>query len=138
MSLLSATDGIPVGRFYDGNISQNILLKTSGYDQLDNVQLWNVMPDINTLTNESRVKDVLMSGADKKDLITGLTYAKPVNSVTDSLSYVWKDPVVYRYNAQQCYYGTNATMRRDTLLKIHGRHWKRKSRSRYIFPKDIP
>ena len=101
MSLLSATDGIPVGRFYDGNISQNILLKTSGYDQLDNVQLWNVMPDINTLTNESRVKDVLMSGADKKDLITGLTYAKPVNSVTDSLSYVWKDPVVYRYNAQR-------------------------------------
>lgn len=100
-SLLSATDGIPVGRFYDGNISQNILLKTSGYDQLDNVQLWNVMPDINTLTNESRVKDVLMSGADKKDLITGLTYAKPVNSVTDSLSYVWKDPVVYRYNAQR-------------------------------------
>ena len=101
MSLLSATDGIPVGRFYDGNISQNILLKTSGYDQLDNVQLWNVMPDINTLTNESRVKDVLMSGGDKKDLITGLTYAKPVNSVTDSLSYVWKDPVVYRYNAQR-------------------------------------
>lgn len=101
MSLLSATDGIPVGRFYDGNVSQNILLKTSGYNQLDNVQLWNVMPDVNTLTNESRVKDVLMSGGDKRDLITGLTYAKPVNSVTDSLSYVWKDPVVYRYNAQR-------------------------------------
>ena len=101
MSLLSATDGIPVGRFYDGNVSQNILLKTSGYNQLDNVQLWNVMPDVNTLTNESRVKNVLMSGGDKRDFITGLTYAKPVNSVTDSLSYVWKDPVVYRYNAQR-------------------------------------
>lgn len=101
MSLLSATDGIPVGRFYDGNVSQNILLKISGYNQLDNVQLWNVMPDVNTLTNESRVKNVLMSGGDKRNLITGLTYAKPVNSVTDSLSYVWKDPVVYRYNAQR-------------------------------------
>ena len=55
MSLLSATDGIPVGRFYDGNISQNILLKTSGYNQLDNVQLWNMMPNINTLTD--RVKE---------------------------------------------------------------------------------
>lgn len=101
MSLLSATDGIPVGRFYDGNISQNILLKTSGYEQIDNVQLWNVMPDLHTLTSESRMKDMLMSGGNKKDLITGLTYSKPLNAVTDSLSYVWKDPVVYRYNAQR-------------------------------------
>lgn len=101
MSLLSATDGIPVGRFYDGNISQNILLKTSGYNQLDNVQLWNMMPNINTLTDESRIKSALMSNGDKKDLITGITYAKPIKSITDSLSYSWKDPIVYRYNAQR-------------------------------------
>lgn len=101
MSLLSATDGIPVGRFYDGNISQNILLKTSGYSQLDNVQLWNMMPNINTLTDESRIKSALMSNGDKKDLITGITYAKPIKSITDSLSYSWKDPIVYRYNAQR-------------------------------------
>lgn len=101
MSLLSATEGLPVGSFYDGNISQRILLKTSGYEQLDNVQLWNVMPDIHTLTSESRLKDVMMSGGDKKNLITGLTYAKPLNSISDSLSYEWKDPVVYRYNAQR-------------------------------------
>lgn len=101
VSLLSATDGVPVGRFYDGNISQNVLLRTSGYEKLDNVQLWNVVPGINTLTSESRLKEALMGNGGKKELITGLTYAKPVNAVTDSLSYRWKDPVVYRYNAQR-------------------------------------
>lgn len=127
MSLLSATDGIPVGRFYDGNISQNILLKTSGYNQLDNVQLWNMMPNINTLTDESRIKSALMSNGDKKDLITGITYAKPIKSITDSLSYSWKDPIVYRYNAQrsiivQCHNasGFTAENTRQALdLKIH-------------------
>lgn len=101
MSLLSVTGGIPVGRYYDGNISQDILLKTSGYERLDDAQLWNAVPNLNALADESGMKGLLMGNGDKKDLITGITYAKPLYSVTDSLRYVWKDPVVYRYNAQR-------------------------------------
>lgn len=101
ISLLAATDGIPVGTLYDGNISQNIYLKNTGYTELDNVNIWGMMPNVNAAINEDNLKGILAGSTSKEDMITNLTYATPLRSVSDSLSYEWHDPVVYRYNAQR-------------------------------------
>ena len=97
MSLLAATDGVPIGNFYDGNISQTIFLKNIGYNELENVNVWGMTPNISLLSDQAAFKEI----TDKRNLISELTYAKPLKSIVDTISYEWKDPVVYRYNAQR-------------------------------------
>lgn len=101
LSLLAATDGVPVGTFYDGNISQNIYLKNTGYTTLNDVYVWGMIPNVNSAMNEDNLKNIMARHTSKESLITDLTYAIPLQSVSDSLTYEWKDAVVYRYNAQR-------------------------------------
>ena len=101
ISMLAATDGVPVGTLYDGNISQNVYLKSTGYTELEDVNVWGLMPNINSVMNEENWRGVMAGSKSKEDMITNLTYAMPIQSVADSLVYEWSDPVVYRYNAQR-------------------------------------
>ena len=101
ISMLAATDGVPVGTLYDGNISQNVYLKSTGYTELEDVNVWGLMPNINSVMNEENWRGVMAGSRSKEDMITNLTYAMPIQSVADSLAYEWSDPVVYRYNAQR-------------------------------------
>lgn len=100
MSLLSATDGIPVGNLYDGNVSKNIYLKNTGYDNLENISVNTMLPNASVLTDKENIRDVIMSG-DSESLIGGLTAGRTVKEIADSISFVWKDPVAYRYNGQR-------------------------------------
>lgn len=100
MSLLSATDGIPVGNLYDGNVSRNIYLKNTGYDNLENISVNTMLPNASVLTDKENIRDVIMSG-DSESLIGGLTAGRTVKEIADSISFVWKDPVAYRYNGQR-------------------------------------
>lgn len=101
ISMLAATDGVTVGTLYDGNISQNVYLKSTGYTELEDVNVWGLMPNINSVMNEENWRGVMAGSKSKEDMITNLTYAMPIQSVADSLVYEWSDPVVYRYNAQR-------------------------------------
>ena len=100
MSLLSATDGIPVGNLYDGNVSKNIYLKNTGYDNLENISVNTMLPNASVLTDKENIRDVIMSG-DSESLIGGLTAGRTVKEIADIISFVWKDPVAYRYNGQR-------------------------------------
>lgn len=100
-SLLAATDGIPVGSLYDGSIVENIYLKSTGHTGLEDVNVWGIMPNVNSALDEERLKRIVAGSISKEEMITDMTYAMPVQSVADSLIYEWNDPVVYRYNAQR-------------------------------------
>ena len=101
ISLLAATDGVPVGALYDGNISQHIYLKNTGYTELGDVNIWGMMPNMNSVLNEESLKGIMAGSTSEEDMISAMTYAVPLQSVSDSLTYDGQDPVVYRYNAQR-------------------------------------
>lgn len=134
LSLLSVTDGIPVGNLYDGNISQHLYLKNVGYGNLENMNVNPMLPDFSLMANDERLEEMLLEGDKKKTLISEMTAGRPIHEVTDSISFEWNDPVVYRYNGQraiivQCNnrYGYTAE---NTRLAL-----ERKIKEQVVFPK---
>lgn len=101
LSLLSVTEGIPVGSLYDGSISKNIYLKNIGYNSLEDVTVNSMLPNITTVTEEESIQRMLMDPERKQLLIDRLTSGRPVKEISDSISFEWKDPVAYRYNGQR-------------------------------------
>ena len=59
-----------------------------------------MLPNASVLTDKENIRDVIMSG-DSESLIGGLTAGRTVKEIADSISFVWKDPVAYRYNGQR-------------------------------------
>lgn len=101
LSLLSVTEGIPVGSLYDGSISKNIFLKNIGYNSLEDVTVNSMLPNITAVTEEESFQRMLMDHERKQLLIDRLTSGRPVKEISDSISFEWKDPVAYRYNGQR-------------------------------------
>lgn len=101
LSLLSVTEGIPVGSLYDGSISKNIFLKNIGYNSLEDVTVNSMLPNITAVTEEESIQRMLMDHERKQLLIDRLTSGRPVKEISDSISFEWKDPVAYRYNGQR-------------------------------------
>lgn len=101
LSLLSVTEGIPVGSLYDGSISKNIYLKNIGYNSLEDVTVNSMLPIITAVTEEESIQRMLMDAERKQLLIDRLTSGRPVKEISDSISFEWKDPVAYRYNGQR-------------------------------------
>lgn len=101
LSLLSVTEGIPVGSLYDGSISKNIFLKNIGYNSLEDVTVNSMLPNITAVTEEESIQRMLMDAERKQLLIDRLTSGRPVKEISDSISFEWKDPVAYRYNGQR-------------------------------------
>lgn len=101
LSLLSVTEGIPVGSLYDGSISKNIYLKNIGYNSLEDVTVNSMLPNITAVTEEESIQRMLMDAERKQLLIDRLTSGRPVKEIADSISFEWKDPVAYRYNGQR-------------------------------------
>ena len=101
LSLLSVTEGIPVGSLYDGSILENIYLKNIGYNRLEDVTVNSMLPNITAVTEEESIQRMLMDHERKQLLIDRLTSGRPVKEISDSISFEWKDPVAYRYNGQR-------------------------------------
>ena len=101
LSLLSVTEGIPVGSLYDGSILKNIYLKNIGYNSLEDVTVNSMLPNITAVTEEESIQRILTNPERKQLLIDRLTSGRPVKEISDSISFEWKDPVAYRYNGQR-------------------------------------
>ena len=101
MSLLSATEGILIGNLYDGSTSKNIYLKNIGYNNLEDVNVNSMLPNISAVSGQENIYRILMTYDRKQALANGLTTGRPVKEIADSISFEWKDPVVYRYNGQR-------------------------------------
>lgn len=106
MSLLSAAGGIPVGAFYDGIHKNTIYVKCteedgSQVDNLENVPLFQMIPDMtNALTEENLMK--LKTGTlDKGALVQSTLQTTPLKQISPGVKVKWEDPVVPRFNGQR-------------------------------------
>lgn len=105
LSLLSATDGLPVGAYYEGTMAMPIYIKSvnnqgEAPETLDNIQVWSVLPSLAGLNAES-IKGMLMGTVKKEDLLSDAVGSIPLTQATRGVKMQWEDPVVWRYNGQR-------------------------------------
>ena len=106
LSLMSYTDGIPVGTFYDGIHPENIYVKChtdkgEEVENLDRVNVFGMMPNVGNVFNRSIVQKLMSGRLDKDDVIRQVTSTTPLSQVSKGIDIRWEEPVVMRYNGQR-------------------------------------
>lgn len=105
LALLAATDGLPVGNYYEGKRAIPMYLKSvasSGQQvsQLDRVPVWSMIPNVSALDKESLMG--LISGRlSVDDLLQNTISSVPLSQATKGIEVAWEEPVVRRYNGQR-------------------------------------
>ncbi len=105
-SVLAAAGGIPVGDFYDGIHKNTIYLKYADgqgepMDNLENVPLFSMIPNINGLLDEENLLKIKSGTADRSELIESVSQTTPLKQIGKGVNMEWEDPVVPRYNGQR-------------------------------------
>ena len=105
LSMLSATDGMPVGSYYEGVHAKPLYMKSvdskgEKVEALDNIPVWSVLPSTAAL-NEESLKGLLMGTMSGEELLSQSIGSIPLNQATKGISLKWEDPVVRRYNGQR-------------------------------------
>lgn len=105
-SILAYTSGIPIATFYDGIHSEGIVLKCTDaqgndLDRIDNVPVFGMLPNFNTLFDRSTLQKLISGGADKDKIIEMITQTTPLKQVAKAVELKWEEPVVMRYNGQR-------------------------------------
>lgn len=105
LSLMAATEGLPVGSYYEGTTSMPIYIKSvdnkgEQLGGLDNSPVWSVLPSLGGLNAET-IKGLLLGTIKKEDLLSSAVGSTPVTQATRGIKLEWEDPVVWRYNGQR-------------------------------------
>lgn len=105
LSLLSATDGLPVGAYYEGTTAMPIYIKSvdnqgEELESLENIPVWSVLPSLSGLNAEA-VKGLMTGTLKKEDLLSEVVGSTPLTQATRGIKIKWEDPVVWRYNGQR-------------------------------------
>lgn len=108
LSLLSATDGVPVGNFYEGIHTNNIYLKCFDdkgrpIEDLGNTQVFSMLPSLTGVTSEELFVKLRSGSIQRTDLIEKLMATTPLRQISRSIDVKWEYPVVPRYNGQRSY-----------------------------------
>lgn len=106
MSLLAATEGIPIGRFYEGKDENTIYLKMEesggqAIDNLENVPIFSLLPNIGGVLGEELLLKLRSGTISREDLIHSLLHTTQLAALGRGIDVEWEYPVVVRYNGQR-------------------------------------
>lgn len=130
LALLAATEGLPVGSYYEGEHALPIYIKSVDEKnerpaQLRNVPVWSMVPSTNGLSIET-VKELMTGMISEDDILKEVIGSVPLNQAANGIGVKWEVPLVRRYNGQrsisaQCNNApgyTTASVRNSLLPKI--------------------
>ncbi len=105
MSMFSATDGLPVGAYYEGTHALPLYLKSVDHRRenvgmLNNIPVWSMLPSVSGL-NGDVLKGLLTGTVKSEDLLQDAIGSIPLSQATRGIDVCWEDPVVRRYNGQR-------------------------------------
>ncbi len=105
LALLAATDGLPVGSYYEGEHDLPIYLKSvdgrgERPERLSNVPVWSMVPSTNGIGMET-VKELMAGMVSSDEILRRLTGSVPLNQASRGIDVKWEVPVVRRYNGQR-------------------------------------
>lgn len=104
-ALLAASDGLPIGEYFQGQTRVDIMLKLrnpdgSRLENLDDIPVWSMLPDISGL-DEQTLREVLMGIKSMDELMREILRPVPLSAVTRGMELGWQEQVVRRTNGQR-------------------------------------
>lgn len=127
-ALLTATDGLPIGEYFEGQTRVQIQLKLrnpdgSRIENLAEIPVWPMLPDLSAV-NEQTVGELLMGLKSFDDLRKEIVHPVPLSAVSQGIDLSWQEQVVRRNNGRraiqvQCepLEGYSPALVRNTSLK---------------------
>ncbi len=105
MSLLSLTDGLPIGNFYEGRRAIPIILRQIEWDgtpikDLETAPAFPMTPATTGL-DLGLIADLMAGVIEPADILRGTLGAVPMRQAIDNIVVDWEEPVVRRYNGQR-------------------------------------
>lgn len=99
-ALLTATDGLPIGEYDDGQTRVGIALKLRNPDGSristpEEIPVWNMLPDVSGI-DEQALRGIMMGITTPDDIIDQLVRPVPMGAVTSGINLDWQEPVVRR------------------------------------------
>jgi len=104
-AILAATDGLPVGEYFEGETKIGINLKMrkgdgSKVQRLGEIPVWSTLPNVSAV-NEKSIQKLMYGGKSLDELKNEIVSPVPLNAVTDGVDLAWQERVVRRVNGQR-------------------------------------
>lgn len=128
MAILTATGGLPVGEYFEGQTRVGIVMKLrnpdgSKIEDLENIPVWSMMPDFSGV-DENTLRELLTGIKSTDELTKELISPVPLSAVTKGIDLDWKEQVVRRVNGQRAIQvqcepldGNSPALARKAMLK---------------------
>ena len=105
LSLLSATGGIPVGAYYQGDQKKNIYIKSTDnngdpIEGLNNVPVFSLIPPIKNLSMGT-IQGLATGTITEEDIVEGALRTVPLNQASERIDVEWEDPLILRFNGER-------------------------------------
>lgn len=105
LALLAATEGLPIGSYYEGDHDLPIYIKSVNRkgerpEQINNVPVWSLTPSVNGLSMQM-VRELMTGMVSENDILRGMIGSRPLNQAINGVDVNWEVPLVRRYNGQR-------------------------------------
>lgn len=108
LSVMTATDGIPTGTFYEGVESKNIYVKCvdkngNPIESLENTPIFSLMPSFSGL-NKQTIQGLMTGAVSEEELLASMLQTVPLSQASNGVKIVWEEPVVARKDGKRTIY----------------------------------
>ncbi len=107
LSVLSASEGIPMGTFYKGGDKRTIKFRTVDKDgeaieSLEQTPVFSILPSLQSLGLDKKKLQAILSGAkNKEDLLSELLSTTLLSQASDGIKLSWEESAIIRENGQR-------------------------------------
>lgn len=105
LALLAATEGLPVGSYYEGEHALPIYIKSVDAKgerpgQINNVPVWSLTPSTGALNMET-IRQLMTGMTSLDEVMSEVIGSVPLNQAANGVKMKWEVPLVRRYNGQR-------------------------------------
>ncbi len=107
LSVLSASEGIPMGTFHKGGDKRTIKFRTvdkngEAIESLDQTPVFSVLPSLQNLgLSRKKLQAIAMGSENKEDLLSELLSTNLLSQATDGIKLSWEESAIIRENGQR-------------------------------------
>lgn len=105
LSVMTATDGIPTGVFYEGSDSRCIRLRCVDRDgepieSLQHTPVFGLAPSIGGIDRQT-IQGLMTGAVTEEDLLAAALGTVPLSQAADGVHIEWEEPLVIRHNGER-------------------------------------
>ncbi len=106
LSLLFATEGLPLSSFYNGSTKESIYLKGVNPDgnaitPLETASIFSVTPNIQGILNKETVMGLMYNTISTEEVIAEMLRTVPLSQSASDIRIEWRDPQIIRNNGER-------------------------------------